>query len=78
VQSTTFVSITIITMFSDMLAKAGLLAAFAVNAAVAASTVPTISAVGSKFFYSNGTQYFIKGMRQPSCSHSTQLLTLQP
>ncbi|KAG0652490.1 Glucan elongating glucanosyltransferase 3 [Hyphodiscus hymeniophilus] len=49
-------------MISNILSKAGLLAAFAVNAAFAASSVPTISAVGSKFFYSNGTQYFIKGI----------------
>jgi hypothetical protein len=50
-------------MLSKLLAKAGLLAGFAVHAAVAASSsVPTISAVGSKFFYSNGTQYFIKGI----------------
>jgi hypothetical protein len=57
-----------ITMFSNMLARAGLLAGV-INAAVAAtstssssSSVPTISAVGSKFFFSNGTQYFVKGM----------------
>jgi S1-C subfamily serine protease len=48
-------------MFSTAVAKAGLWAAFAVNAALAASSIPTISAVGSKFFYSNGTQYYIKG-----------------
>jgi len=49
-------------MFSNMLARAGLLAGL-VNAAVAASSsVPTISAVGSKFFYSNGTQYYLKGI----------------
>jgi hypothetical protein len=48
-------------MLSSMLAKAGLLATFAVHAAVAASA-PHISAVGNKFFYANGTQYFIKGM----------------
>ena len=52
------------TMFSNMLARAGLLAGI-INAAVAAtsssSSVPTISAVGSKFFFSNGTQYFVKG-----------------
>ena len=27
----------------------------------AAHTVQTISAVGSKFFYENGTQFFMKG-----------------
>lgn len=29
--------------------------------ALAVGAVPTISAVGSKFFYENGTQYYIKG-----------------
>jgi hypothetical protein len=50
-------SIRPVEMLSTMLATASLLlAAFnAVNA------VPTISAVGNKFFYENGTQYFIKG-----------------
>jgi len=47
-------------MFSKVLATAGLLAIFAISAAVDA--VPTIEAVGAKFFYSNGTQYFIKGI----------------
>jgi hypothetical protein len=28
-----------------------------------AQGVPTISAVGSKFFYEDGTQYFMKGIR---------------
>jgi len=46
-------------MFSKSLATAGLLAAYAITTVVAAT--PTISAVGNKFFYSNGTQYFIKG-----------------
>jgi len=45
-------------MFSRMLATAGLLAALAVHTAHA---VPTISTLGNKFFYSNGTQYFMKG-----------------
>jgi hypothetical protein len=49
-------------MFSNMLVKAGLLAGFINAAAAASSSVPTISAIGSKFFYSNGTQYFLKGM----------------
>jgi hypothetical protein len=49
-------------MFSKALATAGLLAGLAINAAAAANAVPTIEAVGAKFFYSNGTQYFIKGM----------------
>lgn len=30
--------------------------------AVTVNAVPTISATGAKFFYSNGTQYYIKGM----------------
>jgi len=46
-------------MLSRALATAGLLAGFAINAV---NAVPTISAVGNKFFYSNGTQYFIKGI----------------
>lgn len=29
---------------------------------VTAADLPTISAVGSKFFFSNGTQYYIKGL----------------
>jgi hypothetical protein len=29
--------------------------------AVTVGAVPTISAVGSKFFYENGTQYYLKG-----------------
>jgi hypothetical protein len=45
-------------MFSNALATAGLLAGFAISLVGAA---PTISAVGNKFFYSNGTQYFLKG-----------------
>jgi hypothetical protein len=49
-------------MFSKVLATAGLLASFAVSVV---NAVPTIEAVGAKFFYSNGTQYFIKGMPIP-------------
>lgn len=30
--------------------------------AATVGAVPTISAVGSKFFYENGTQYYLKGM----------------
>ena len=37
-------------------------AALAVTAVTA--DVPTVSAKGAKFFFSNGTQYFIKGMMQ--------------
>lgn len=51
-------------MFSKTLATAGLLAAFAIGAISAA--VPPIKVVGSKFFYENGTQYFIKGILPPS------------
>lgn len=29
--------------------------------ATAVSAIPSISAVGSKFFYENGTQFYIKG-----------------
>lgn len=47
-------------MFSKALATAGLLASFAFGAINA--SVPTISVSGAKFFYSNGTQYFIKGV----------------
>lgn len=47
-------------MLSKTLATAGLLAGFAISAVTAA--VPTIKVVGSKFFYENGTQYFLKGM----------------
>jgi hypothetical protein len=46
-------------MFSKLLAIAGLLAGLASSVVGA---VPTIEAVGAKFFYSNGTQYYIKGM----------------
>lgn len=46
-------------MFSKTLAAAGLLASVAISAVNAA--VPTITTSGSKFFYSNGTQYYMKG-----------------
>jgi len=29
--------------------------------AATVAAIPTISAVGSKFFYENGTQYYLKG-----------------
>ncbi len=32
--------------------------------AATVGAVPTISAVGSKFFYENGTQYYLKGMSE--------------
>lgn len=34
--------------------------------AVTVGAIPTISAVGSKFFYENGTQYYLKGTDLPS------------
>ena len=47
-------------MFSSIaLSVAPLLLAGLQAATVGA--IPTISAVGSKFFYENGTQYYIKG-----------------
>jgi 1,3-beta-glucanosyltransferase GAS1 len=46
-------------MFSKVLAIAGLIASLAINTV---NAIPTIEAVGAKFFYSNGTQYYIKGM----------------
>lgn len=45
-------------MFAKALASAALLASYAVTAV---NAVDTISAVGSKFFYKNGTQYYMKG-----------------
>jgi hypothetical protein len=33
--------------------------------AATVNAVPTISAVGSKFFYENGTQFYIKGNTPP-------------
>lgn len=54
-------------MFSKVLATAGLLAGSLVFSANAAST-PTISAVGNKFFYSTGEQYFIKGKLPIVCN----------
>ncbi|KAF4634745.1 hypothetical protein G7Y89_g3351 [Cudoniella acicularis] len=47
-------------MFGKILGQAALLASFAISAADAST--PTISAVGNKFFSSNGTQFFIKGV----------------
>jgi 1,3-beta-glucanosyltransferase GAS1 len=46
-----------------LLATAGLLASFA-TAAVNSTSLPTISTVGSKFYDSNGDQFFIKGLSQ--------------
>ena len=44
-------------MFKEILS----LAILAATQIATAADLPTISAVGSKFFYSNGTQYYIKG-----------------
>jgi hypothetical protein len=49
--------------FAKMLATAGLLVSFAISAVTTAS-LPTISTVGSKFYDSNGNQFFIKGLSQ--------------
>ena len=49
-------------MFPRTLAIAGLLAAVALNIV---NAVPTISTLGNKFFYSNGTQYYMKGIDAP-------------
>ena len=55
-------------MFTQLLT----LAFLAVIALVTAADMPTVSAVGSKFFFSNGTQYFIKGQLLPiPPSHSS-------
>jgi len=51
-------------MFAKTLATAALIAGLAINA-VHAST-PTVQVSGAKFFYENGTQYFIKGTGIPS------------
>ena len=49
-----------------MLGISSLLAALAAAIhLVHAQDMPTISAVGSKFFFSNGTQYYIKGVQSP-------------
>lgn len=39
--------------------------------AATVGAIPTISAVGSKFFYENGTQYYLKGT--PGLAKSTRL-----
>ena len=44
-----------------MYTKALSLAFLAILGMVSAADMPTISAVGAKFFFSNGTQYYIKG-----------------
>ena len=45
-------------MFTKALSLALLLAVVNI---ISAADMPTISAVGAKFFFSNGTQYYIKG-----------------
>jgi 1,3-beta-glucanosyltransferase GAS1 len=47
--------------FVKLLATAGLLASLAI-AVVNSTSVPTISTSGSKFYDSNGNQFFIKGL----------------
>lgn len=47
-------------LYARLLATAGLLATFAIDTVISAS-LPTISAVGSKFYDSNGNQFFVKG-----------------
>jgi 1,3-beta-glucanosyltransferase GAS1 len=60
--------------FAKLLATAGLLASFAVSAVTTAS-LPTISTVGSKFYDSNGNQFFIKGLSQsPHRVNSSNIL----
>lgn len=49
-----------------MFTKALTLAVLAAINMVSAADMPTISAVGAKFFFSNGTQYYIKGKQIPS------------
>ena len=49
-----------------MFIKALTLAVLAAINMVSAADMPTISAVGAKFFFSNGTQYYIKGKQLPS------------
>ena len=44
-------------MFKEILS----LAILAATHIATAADLPTISAVGSKFFFDNGTQYYIKG-----------------
>jgi hypothetical protein len=47
-------------MLAQALASVVLLASYAITAI---NAVDPISAVGSKFFYKNGTQYYIKGIQ---------------
>jgi hypothetical protein len=59
-------------MFSKTLARTGLIAGLAINAV---NAIPTISAVGTKFFDSDGKQFYIKGtstasLRKTIANHS--------
>jgi hypothetical protein len=47
-------------LYVKLLATAGLLATFVIDMVISAS-LPTISAVGSKFYDSTGNQFFVKG-----------------
>ena len=49
-----------------MFTKALTLAVLAAINMASAADMPTISAVGAKFFFSNGTQYYIKGKQRSS------------
>lgn len=45
--------------------------------AVTVDAIPTISAVGSKFFYENGTQYYLKGIAYQLTPHDPLVDTAQ-
>jgi hypothetical protein len=65
-------------MLAQALASVVLLASYAITAI---NAIDPISAVGSKFFYKNGTQYYIKGIEilwsfAVSIPKNQQLLTL--
>ena len=55
-------------MFSQSLTQAALLACLAISTVHAA--VPQISIKGTKFFYSNGTQYYMKGKSSTASARS--------
>lgn len=52
-------------MTSSMLSNLGLVALWLVTLVSNGLALPTISAVGSKFFTSDGNQFFIKGLKAP-------------